>query len=116
MMIKPQPGPQERFLASSADIAIYGGAAGGGKTYAILMEPLRYKDVKGYRAVIFRNNYMQISVSGGLWDESLSMYSGIRGAEYVKQPKYKWTFSNKASVYFDYLWRMYLNGRDHRSP
>lgn len=105
MMIKPQPGPQERFLASSADIAIYGGAAGGGKTYAILMEPLRYKDVKGYRAVIFRNNYMQISVSGGLWDESLSMYSGIRGAEYVKQPKYKWTFSNKASVYFDYLWR-----------
>lgn len=53
MMIKPQPGPQERFLASSADIAIYGGAAGGGKTYAILMEPLRYKDVKGYRAVIF---------------------------------------------------------------
>lgn len=105
MVIRPQPGPQERFLASSADIAIYGGAAGGGKTYAILMEPLRYKDVKEYRAVIFRNNYMQISVSGGLWDESLSMYSGIRGAEYVKQPKYKWTFSNKASVYFDYLWR-----------
>lgn len=28
--IRPQPGPQEAFLMSSADIAIYGGAAGGG--------------------------------------------------------------------------------------
>lgn len=28
-VIRPQPGPQEAFLASSADIVIYGGAAGG---------------------------------------------------------------------------------------
>ena len=32
--IGPQPGPQQEFLATSADIAIYGGAAGGGKTYS----------------------------------------------------------------------------------
>lgn len=31
LVLKPQPGPQERFLATNADIAIYGGAAGGGK-------------------------------------------------------------------------------------
>lgn len=29
-VIRPQPGPQERFLSSPADIVIYGGAAGGG--------------------------------------------------------------------------------------
>jgi predicted phage terminase large subunit-like protein len=40
--IKPQPGPQEKFLSSAADIAIYGGAAGGGKSFALLMEPLRH--------------------------------------------------------------------------
>ena len=45
-VIRPQKGPQEKFLATSADIAIYGGAAGGGKTYAILMEPLRYINTK----------------------------------------------------------------------
>lgn len=28
--IRPQQGPQEGFLATDADIAVYGGAAGGG--------------------------------------------------------------------------------------
>lgn len=32
-VLKPQRGPQERFMATAADICIYGGAAGGGKTY-----------------------------------------------------------------------------------
>ena len=40
--IGPQKGPQERFLATSADICIYGGAAGGGKTFGLLLEPIRH--------------------------------------------------------------------------
>ena len=51
--IAPQPGPQSAFLRSDADIAIYGGAAGGGKTYALLLEALRNVDVPGFGAVIF---------------------------------------------------------------
>ena len=39
VILKPQPGPQERFLATNADIAIYGGSAGGGKA-APLDEPV----------------------------------------------------------------------------
>lgn len=104
-IIRPQKGPQEKFLASDADIAVYGGAAGGGKTYSLLMEPLRYMNVRGYRAVIFRKNYNQISSAGGLWDESLSLYTGIKGAIPSKSPKYNWTFSGKARLDFDYLWR-----------
>ncbi len=42
-VIAPQPGPQTRFLRTSADIAIYGGAAGGGKSWALLLEPLRHR-------------------------------------------------------------------------
>lgn len=104
-VIRPQKGPQEKFLATSADIAIYGGAAGGGKTYGLLMEPLRYINVRGYRAVIFRKNYTQINASGGLWDESTSMYSGISGALAVKTPKPHWNFGGNAILYFDYLGR-----------
>ncbi len=104
-IIKPQRGPQEQFLSTSANIAVYGGAAGGGKTFALLMEPLRYINTRDYRAVIFRRNYTQISVSGGLWDESVSIYSGIKGAVSAKSPKYHWTFSKKATLYFDYLGR-----------
>ena len=104
-IIKPQKGPQEKFLATSADIAIYGGAAGGGKTFAILMDPMRYMYVPGFRAVIFRKSYTQITASGGLWDESFDLYGDISGAIPVKNPKYKWTFKNKGAVYFDYLGR-----------
>lgn len=105
-VIKPQRGPQEKFLSTNANIAVYGGAAGGGKTFALLMEPLRYMNTQDYRAVIFRRNYTQISVSGGLWDSSVSIYSGIKGAVSAKSPKYHWTFSNnKSTLYFDYLGR-----------
>lgn len=104
-IIKPQKGPQEKFLSTSADIAIYGGAAGGGKSYALLMEPLRYKDVAGYKAVIFRHEYMQIVSAGGLWEESQKLYSLIKGASYGNTPKKRWNFGGKASLFFDYITR-----------
>ena len=40
--IAAQRGPQTEFLRSPADICIYGGAAGGGKTVGLILEPLRY--------------------------------------------------------------------------
>lgn len=80
-VLKPQFGPQEKFLATPADICIYGGAAGGGKTYGLLLSALRYKNVKGFGCTIFRKNYKQIFAQGGLWDEAQKMYHGINGAQ-----------------------------------
>ena len=92
-VVRPQKGPQEKFLATSADIAIYGGAAGGGKTYALLMCPLRYKNVPGFTCTIFRKNFNQIFSQGGLWQEAEQMYRSIKGS--VKRPgDASWVFTD----------------------
>ena len=91
IIIKPQKGPQTRCLQSSADIIIFGGAAGGGKTWAELAYPLRYIETKGFGCVIFRKNSNQITNEGGLWDNARDMYSGIVGAE-VRKGDVAWVF------------------------
>lgn len=83
LTVAPQPGPQTDFLACGADIAITGGAAGGGKTYGLLLDPLRHcvgpTAVPGFGAVIFRRTVPQITNEGGLWDASANLYP-ISGA------------------------------------
>lgn len=94
IVIRPQEGPQEIFLSSSADITIYGGAAGGGKTFGLLMAPLRHKNIVGHGCVIFRRNFNQILAEGGLWDESNKMYSGIQGAN-ANNSRVLWQFRDR---------------------
>ena len=60
--IAAQPGPQTEFLRSAADICIYGGAAGGGKTTGLILEPLRHVSrVPNFTAVFFRRTMPQIT-------------------------------------------------------
>lgn len=100
--IRPQAGPQEQFLASSADIAIYGGAAGGGKTFALLLEPLRHCANPGFGAVIFRRESVQVTNEGGLWDTALSLYP-LLGARPLASPKLQFKFPAGARVAFGHL-------------
>lgn len=99
--IAPQPGPQEEFLATPADIAIYGGAAGGGKTFAILLEPLRNVHNPKFRSVIFRRNSVQVRNAGGLWDESMQIYPLV-GAE-PRSHMLEWQFPSGATLRFAHL-------------
>jgi predicted phage terminase large subunit-like protein len=99
--IRPQPGPQEQFLSTSADIAIYGGAAGGGKSWALLVEPLRHVHNPQFGAVIFRRTSPQIRNEGGPWDESTKLYS-LLGAE-AKESVLEWRFPSGAAVSFAHL-------------
>lgn len=91
--IRPQPGPQETFLMTPADIAFYGGAAGGGKSYALLLEPLRHiQRVDGFGSVIFRRETPQITNEGGLWDTADEIYSQLPGATPRQSPVLDWRF------------------------
>lgn len=99
--IKAQPGPQEAFLQTSADIAFYGGAAGGGKSFALLLEPLRHYDNPKFGGVIFRRSTVQVRNEGGLWDESTSLYAQL-GA-HPREANLEWTFPSGARMKFSHL-------------
>lgn len=100
--IRPQPGPQENFLKSPADIVIYGGGAGGGKTFGLLLEAARHVANPEYGAVIFRRESVQITNEGGLWDNALALYPRI-GARPIKAPKLGFVFASGAKVTFAHL-------------
>jgi hypothetical protein len=42
VIFQPNEGPQTRFLAATEQEVLYGGAAGGGKSYAMVADPVRY--------------------------------------------------------------------------
>lgn len=90
MRLGPQPGPQSAFFRSPADILIYGGGAGAGKTWSVLSEPLRHIRNPDFNAVFFRRTSPQITNPGGLWDASLKLYP-LFGA-IPKQSYLKWVF------------------------
>ncbi|MDP9590593.1 UNVERIFIED_ORG: putative phage terminase large subunit-like protein [Shinella zoogloeoides] len=100
-IIRPQAGPQTQFLGSPADIAIYGGSAGGGKTWALLMEPLRHIANPQFGAVFFRRSTVQVRNEGGLWDESEKLYPSIGASP--KEHVLQWSFPSGASVSFAHL-------------
>jgi predicted phage terminase large subunit-like protein len=98
--LRPQAGPQEAFFVSPADIVIYGGSAGGGKSWSLLLEPLRHINNPNFGAVIFRREHVQIWNEGGLWDESQKIYPLLGG---TPNGEGYWTFPLGATVTFGHL-------------
>jgi len=103
--LAPQPGPQESFCASRANIAIGGGGAGGGKTFALLMESTRYVHKPLYRGVIFRRTTEQIRYPGALWDESFEVYPLSNVAGKPRPSTLEWIFPSGAVMRFGHLER-----------
>lgn len=99
--IRPQPGYQELTLGSPADIVIGGSGAGVGKTFALLLEPLRHINNPGFGGVIFRRTSPQIRNEGGLWDTSARLYPLV-GAEPI-QSSLEWRFKKGPKIKFSHI-------------
>src|ERR1700681_315758 len=100
--ISAQPGPQTAFLQTAADICIYGGAAGGGKTVGLILEPLRHVGrVANFTAVFFRRTTPQITNPGGLWDESQNFYPRLGGTPHLRAQEWRW--QRGAKIMFSHL-------------
>ena len=99
--VRPQPGPQEAFSRCSADIALYGGAAGGGKSWALLLEPLYHTVNPHFGAVVFRRTHPEITNEGALWDQSVRLYPGAGGVP--KAGDLSWRFPSGATVSFGHM-------------
>jgi predicted phage terminase large subunit-like protein len=100
--VEPHEGPQESFLEADADIVIYGGQAGGGKTFALLVEPMRHVHNPRFGAVIFRRELTRITNEGGMWDEAMDLYPQ-RGAKPRQSPRMECRWPSGAKVQFAHL-------------
>src|SRR3984893_17990742 len=94
--ISAQPGPQTEFRQTAADICIYGGAAGGGKTVGLILEPLRHVGrVANFTAVFFRRTMPQITNPGALWDASRDFYPLVGGTPHLGGREWRWPRGSK---------------------
>ena len=85
MILKPQPGPQEQYLASRAFFTLFGGARGGGKTFGAGLDMHRHVTVPRYRGCVIRRLYPDMRALGGVW-ETMSEMSRALGARVRESP------------------------------
>tara|TARA_R110002073_G_scaffold16897_5_gene64439 strand:+ start:370 stop:2046 length:1677 start_codon:yes stop_codon:yes gene_type:complete len=102
VIFKPNDGPQTDFLAAPERDVLYGGAAGGGKSYAMLIDPLRFAHRAAHRALILRRSMPELRE---LIDKSRELYPrAFPGCKY-KEVEKLWNFPSGAKVEFGFLER-----------
>jgi len=102
VIFAPNDGPQTEFLAAAETDVLYGGAAGGGKSYAMLVDPLRYAHRAAHRALIIRRSMPELRE---LIDKSRELYpKAFPGCKYREVEKL-WNFPSGAKIEFGFLER-----------
>jgi predicted phage terminase large subunit-like protein len=98
----PQEGPQQTFLGCDADIAIFGGSAGSGKSWSLLLEAMRYPSkVQGFDTVMFRRTTVDLRRPGGLWSETMKLFPHANGIPV--NHRLEWVWPGRGSVKLSHL-------------
>lgn len=93
---RPQP-KQFEFMRRPEYEALYGGAAGGGKSDALVAEALRQVDIPHYKAILFRKTFPQ---TRELILKSLRIYPRAYPKAKYNASEHCWTFPSGAKIYF----------------
>ena len=102
VVFQANEGPQTEFLAAGELDVLYGGAAGGGKSYAMLVDPLRYCHKPVHRALILRRSMPELRE---LIDKSRELYpKAFPGCKFREVEKL-WNFPSGAKIEFGFLER-----------
>lgn len=100
--IPHEPTPkQAEFLLMEDREALFGGAAGGGKSDALLTAALQYVEVPNYAAILFRKTFADLALPGALMDRAQGWLAGT-DAKWNERDK-TWLFPSGATVGFGYL-------------
>jgi len=91
---------QYLFMSAGEDVVLYGGAAGGGKSFAMVLDAIRHADVSYYKAVIIRKTTPELKE---LIDNSRELYPlAFPGAKFNSSTN-TWRFPSGAQVMFGFL-------------
>ena len=100
VIFQPNPGPQTEFLAAPEREVLYGGAAGGGKSYALLADPVRYFGNKNFNGILLRRTNDELREL--IW-KTQELYPMIyKGAKWSER-KSQWTFPSGARLWMTFL-------------
>ena len=100
VLFKPNKGPQTEFLAASEREVLYGGSAGGGKSYAMLADPLRYMGHPQFSGLLLRHTTEELRE---LIFKSQELYPKIWPGIKWSERKMQWTAPSGARLWMSYL-------------
>ena len=100
IVFKPNAGPQSIFLAASEREVLYGGSAGGGKSYAMLADPLRYMGHPQFSGLLLRHTTEELREL--IW-KSQEMYPKIYPGIKWSERKMQWQAPSGARLWMSYL-------------